>query len=462
MKHIYFLSLLLLLFSCAKDKVTATPSDNSTDLILKVTIKGELVPKKVTLDNSSRKITIDFPIGSVPDKVDVELELNEGVRMLRPQSTQNTFDLREVIPIYLEYKSNEYRYLIVANYTEDNDEIYMREGEINDMSLMYYGGSHRSTKWTDEELQAYVSWTDKQGKEHWLFDTFLFLETTVGNGRYFESGFDSVGDGSIGARKEDWQKVMDDYFDENGPIARLDKVISKTAGRIGSPKYKRRLVIFVPAAFYRQQNWGELNGKNMNFTLSQDRIDASAWYIDSVIDKVAALNLKYLSFDGFYFVAEQLTNNRQYLPSVADYIKSKGRKFYWIPYWGSDGMTEWRAMHFDKAFLQPNYFFPEKKPDYQSFFDSVIRTAINSGMSLEMEYDERALKKSTADYRAERFWDYIKAFTDYGIMDNYPIAYYQGDCMVYTLKCSSDTDDQSIYNTLCEKVVTRQQKRGEK
>ena len=79
-----------------------------------------------------------------------------------------------------------------------------------------------------------------------------------------------------------------------------------------------------------------------------------------------------------------------------------------------------------------------------------------------MEYDERALKKSTADYRAERFWDYIKAFTDYGIMDNYPIAYYQGDCMVYTLKCSSDTDDQSIYNTLCEKVVTRQQKRGEK
>ena len=163
MKHIYFLSLLLLLFSCAKDKVTATPSDNSTDLILKVTIKGELVPKKVTLDNSSRKITIDFPIGSVPDKVDVELELNEGVRMLRPQSTQNTFDLREVIPIYLEYKSNEYRYLIVANYTEDNDEIYMREGEINDMSLMYYGGSHRSTKWTDEELQGYVSWTDTQG-----------------------------------------------------------------------------------------------------------------------------------------------------------------------------------------------------------------------------------------------------------------------------------------------------------
>ena len=278
MKHIYFLSLLLLLFSCAKDKVTATPSDNSTDLILKVTIKGELVPKKVTLDNSSRKITIDFPIGSVPDKVDVELELNEGVRMLRPQSTQNTFDLREVIPIYLEYKSNEYRYLIVANYTEDNDEIYMREGEINDMSLMYYGGSHRSTKWTDEELQAYVSWTDKQGKEHWLFDTFLFLETTDGNGRYFESGFDSVGDGSIGARKEDWQKVMDDYFDENGPIARLDKVISKTAGRIGSPKYKRRLVIFVPAAFYRQQNWGELNGKNMNFTLSQDRIDASTYF----------------------------------------------------------------------------------------------------------------------------------------------------------------------------------------
>lgn len=464
MKPIFFIPILLSSFLCScnsKDKATQTPNEYNPSLILNVTINSELKPEKITIDNPARKITIDYPVGSKPDEVIVELELAEGVHMLEPQSVKNTFDLTKVVPIYLEYKSKEYRYLIIANYTEESNEVYMREGEINDMSLLYYGGTHRSTKWTEDELQANVSWTDSHGKEHWLFDTFLFLEMNAGNGRYFDSGFDSTADGSIGATKQDWQRIIDSYFDENGPIARLDDVISKTAGRIGAPKYKRRLVIFIPTAFYRQQDWGELNGKALNFTLTQDRIDASIWYIDSVIKKISTLNLNYLSFDGFYFVAEQLTNNRQYLPSLSDYIKSQRLKFYWIPYWGSDGMTEWKAMHFDKAFLQPNYFFPATKPDYQSFFDSVIRTALNSGMALEMEFDERALKKNSSDYRADRFWDYIKAFTDYGIIDNYPIAYYQGDCTMYSLKSSSDPDDRSIYDTLCTKISTRQQKRGE-
>lgn len=65
--------------------------------------------------------------------------------------------------------------------------------------------------------------------------------------------------------------------------------------------------------------------------------------MDEVIRRFNKLNANYLALDGIYYVAEQLTNNRDYIPTVADYIKSKNLKFYWIPYWGADGMGEWKT-----------------------------------------------------------------------------------------------------------------------
>ena len=163
-----------------------------------------------------------------------------------------------------------------------------------------------------------------------------------------------------------------------------------------------------------------------------------------------------------YFVAEQLTDNRHYLPQVADYIKSKNLKFYWIPYWGTDGMGEWESMKFDAAFLQPNYFFPAQKPDYTSYFDRVISYAKSKNMALEMEFDERALKKNSQDYRADRLRDYLRAFDSYGIIKSFPIAYYQSDCMVYSLKSSIYEEDRALYNELCTMISKRQKARGEK
>lgn len=44
----------------------------------------------------------------------------------------------------------------------------MQNGPVHDISLLYYGGSHRATRWTEEELQANVTYTDPAGKENWL------------------------------------------------------------------------------------------------------------------------------------------------------------------------------------------------------------------------------------------------------------------------------------------------------
>ena len=459
MKNIILLLALFPLFlSCTDDDKEEVKHDYFTDFVTGVTVGGDLRPTSIRIDNEMNKISIDFPIGSTPTAIPVELELASGVTMKSPSSTSNTFDLTEIIPIYLEYKGEDYRYLIVGNYLPESiGGGVMQNGPVHDISLLYYGGSHRATRWTEEELQANVTYTDPAGKENWLFDSFLFLETHTGEGRNFENGL-----GGLGARKTEWQGLVDKYFAADGPIARLNSILSKSATRLGAPKYKRRLIISMPAAYKDQKDWGEISGRAMDFSLTLDCVSACSWYVDYIIRKFNEANLNYLSLDGIYFVAEQLTDNRHYLPQVADYIKSKNLKFYWIPYWGTDGMGEWESMKFDAAFLQPNYFFPAQKPDYTSYFDRVISYAKSKNMALEMEFDERALKKNSQDYRADRLRDYLRAFDSYGIIKSFPIAYYQSDCMVYSLKSSIYEEDRALYNELCTMISKRQKARGEK
>ena len=201
----------------------------------------------------------------------------------------------------------------------------------------------------------------------------------------------------------------------------------------------------------------------MDFAQDRDRADASKWYVDEVIRRFSSLNLSYLALDGIYFVGEQLTDNRSYIPEVSDYVRSKNLNFYWIPYWGADGMGEWKSMKFDTAFLQPNYAFPAQKPDYTSHFRSVMDFASSKGMDLEMEFDEYALYDNRfGDYRADRVRDYLRAFREYNVIGRNKIAYYQSDCMIHALKTSEYTQDKNLYHEICSMIVERQQKRGEK
>jgi len=459
MKNITLLLFALFPFflSCSDDDKEKVKRDYFTDFVVNVKIGGDLRPTNIRIDNEMNKISIDFPLGSTPTAIPVDLELAAGVTMKSPSSTSNTFDLTEIVSVYLEYKGESHRYLIVGNYLPDSSGDVMKNGPVHDMSLLYYGGTHRATLWTDDELQANVTYMDQAGKEHWLFDSFLFLEVQTGDGRYFENGFDGPG-----ARKEEWKELVDKYFAPNGPIVRLNASISNSTMRLGVPKYKRRLIISMPAAFKDQKDWGEISGRAMDFSLTSDCVSACSWYVDYIMQKFNEANLSYLSLDGIYFVAEQLTDNRHYLPAVADYIKSKNLKFYWIPYWGADGMGEWKDMRFNSAFLQPNYFFASQKPDYETFFNDVITYAKSKNMALEMEFDERALKKNSLDYRADRLRDYIRAFESHGITRTYPIAYYQSDCMVYSLKSSVYEEDKALYHELCSMISNRQKARGEK
>ena len=84
-------------------------------------------------------------------------------------------------------------------------------------AILCYGGSHHRTPylWDQARLAPLVTYTDPAGREHWLFDGFIFLEfqdtNRPDNARYaFETG--QLRDTGVSAGKAQWQELIDYYF----------------------------------------------------------------------------------------------------------------------------------------------------------------------------------------------------------------------------------------------------------
>ena len=61
---------------------------------------------------------------------------------------------------------------------------YQKADDVQDMALIYQGGSHR-LDWTADEFRPYVVHRFADGTKDWLFDGFLFLEFKNGSGRHY-------------------------------------------------------------------------------------------------------------------------------------------------------------------------------------------------------------------------------------------------------------------------------------
>ena len=204
----------------------------------------------------------------------------------------------------------------------------------------------RNIDWAAEHFAPYVAYKDKSGTDKRLFDGFLFLEIKDGNGRCFTSYYEKEG-----ARQSEWKALVDNYFQKGSAIIALDDRIRNVIKKIKleTPE-KREVVLCLPEPIPNQKDWGQIGG------------------------------------------ISEATNSRDLAVDVSNYIHRKGYNFYWIPYFKSDGYREWRTMGFDKAYYQLNCFFNKDRPIHQ--IEEDCQSAIDYGMSLEMEFDERALFES--------------------------------------------------------------------
>ncbi|SHE39349.1 protein of unknown function [Mariniphaga anaerophila] len=318
---------------------------------------------------------------------------------------------------------------------------------IRDMVLIYDGGAHRSIKWNKDHFAPYVSLENEDGSVDWLFDGFLFLEIHDGKGRGFASYYQDSA-----ARKVEWKGLIDNYFLEDNAVMALDKQISEVLeSSAAKMPFKRKIVLTVPEPIPNQTDWGEIKGEPMNFSKKEDRLEACKWVIDYAIASFKKADPENLELAGFYWVAEEATNSRDLVKHVAEYTNERGYKLYWIPYFNSDGYNEWQELGFDQAFYQPNYFFKEDRPISQ--IEEACENAMKYGMSMEMEFDDRALAKHGWGYRMK---DYIRVFDQYDVWDKMEVAYYQGGDSFFKLHHSNDPEDNELYLQLAKIIAKRQ------
>jgi hypothetical protein len=321
---------------------------------------------------------------------------------------------------------------------------------IADLALIYCGGEGRLA-WMPDQFAPYVSFKDpRSGKESWLFDGFLFIEFCDGRGYEFVHG---VVD-QKSARQREWLWLLQRVFEPGHGVPALDQTCAEVEKRIGPPARRRQAVLTLPEPLFNQKDWGELDGRKMDFSKPDDRVAACEWYMKTALSKWRELGPKHLDLAGFYWVAEDDVNGREILPRIARAIHAEGKRFFWIPYWTASGAADWRQLGFDVASQQPNHFMRPEIPDAR--LAEACAFAKRHGMGMEIEFDER-VRTAPEKFRA-RLLAYLSAFERNGAAAEAAIAYYEGGGEFLKLATSHDKELQQLHEQVARWVLARQQK----
>jgi hypothetical protein len=314
---------------------------------------------------------------------------------------------------------------------------------IRDMVLIYDSKWTKRPVWNEDMLAPYLSLSRADGKHDWLFDGFLFIEFQDNNYQYGE------GKSKPPAPKSAWKGLMDHYLEEGHSLTALNSAIEKIKTK--APAHgKHKVVITLPTPYPNQKDWGEIDGKVMDFSKDEDRIAACKWYVDYTIETFQKAGFQNLQLAGFYWVTESSLNGSDLLKTVSDYVHEKTLGLYWIPYYGAKGYNQWASYGFDEAWYQPNLFFHPELPG--SHVDKVCQIAKQYGMSLEFECDASLL---TDSIKVQKMNEYIDGFTRNNIFRDNNITYYEGGSGFYKMKNSPGIGAE-MYKKIMDIIVERQ------
>jgi len=358
--------------------------------------------------------------------------------------------------------------------------------EFADITLMAGGFSHKKPDtWTEDRAKAHVTYTDKNGQEHWLFEAFIFW---AGHD-HKRGGLDfAITAHNKSAIKESWIDWIDYWFnEESGAVKVLDQTIGNAKERLGEPSFRHSVVATLPTPImfetFGDKNssttyWGEIDGRQMDFSKLEDQITAFKWMMDQIRaawDKVAP---EHLDLAGFYIIDEELyctegSYNYQYkrwdklLPPVAGYAHSMNYGMYWIPYYMAPGYEHWKELGFDMAYMQPNHYWDweGKKP-----FESTIAEVEKLGMGMELEFEGthgekvrpcssilenlvNGEKNERAELNRGMLRDYFRYFKEAGFYGRVPIAIYTGTDAMHELASSTEPEDVEMYDEFCRFII---------
>ena len=320
-------------------------------------------------------------------------------------------------------------------YTGQSSDLLNGSGDI---CLMYHGTGF---SYSEDELLPYVAYLDKEGNiKDTMFDGFLFL---------LSGNFPSGEPGHRKSRKSDWEWLVKDLFAEGKNLTALDAVAGKVNEALGTPD--RKYNVFATLYYLRPEvtAFGDVDGDGTdeNLSILSDRMKVFSWFMDSVDKAWQEAGFEHLSFGGYYWYHEEISNSEAD-PDEAAMIKGaaaiaheRGTQFFWIPWYSAPGYTKWASFGFDVACMQPNYAFDASV--LENRLDMATSLIQSLGMCLEMEIDDKALANPV-------FYDKYMGYLMHGVTDGYMREaihmYYQGR-LIFGSACASDSEKiRAIYD----------------
>ena len=308
----------------------------------------------------------------------------------------------------------------------------VQRGEVAPLRwVLVYSGGPKRPAYTVDDLRHLLSVVDSTGRSTGpLCDGVILTEYQAVSGRYYmpwTNGTPATG--------EDWTRYLDSIFATGGPLTRLDSA----AARVGSVS----VAIMVPYP-HSQVDTLHFVGREYDMAREADRLAIVEAYLHEVIRRLHNLNLPKLSVSAFYWLHEEVVDSdTEVVSSVARAVHKQGMRFLWIPWWGARNATHWRALGFDEAWQQPNYFFhPDVAP---ARLDSAVERARSAEMGLELEFDGRLF----SDPRfADRLQPYLAVLEKAPALRRKSLVIYEGAGALIQLSRSSDAAHRGLYERL--------------
>lgn len=318
-------------------------------------------------------------------------------------------------------------------------------GRVRDLALIYQGNKRRPA-WTQEDFVPYLTHKFADGHRDWTFDGFLFLEFDNGEGVSFQPSLGKM------ATKADWQWYLDKLFEEGKSLDALDKCIDRMKAEIGDPGFKHKIVLTIMTPYSKTVNWGEVDGKELDFTDKNQAALAAKWYIDEMVNRFHSNNYKNLELTGLYWLDEDMCHTFDLAKYIEPYVHAHNLEYIWIPYYNARGLGTWRELGFDIVYQQAGYAFGGK---HHLRLRDVTDLSRGLGLGLEFEMDDNSLyeREPVSNYNLMR--DYIDWFEETGVWERSGVAYYTDNNAIKKMSESTQEFNKRLLDRLFGIIVER-------
>ncbi|WP_044481811.1 DUF4855 domain-containing protein [Paenibacillus antibioticophila] len=203
--------------------------------------------------------------------------------------------------------------------------------------------------WDENQLRYYTNYMLNGQPIDSFFKGFIFNGIRTKSNRHFMYPL-YVGFGEPSG-KADWLEWIDNLFAPGVNLTALHRLATSD---------KLDVWVSIPYPHQFQKAFGEIQGRNLDFSSNLDRFAAVIWWIDQFNARWSQrtdLHNK-LDFKGFLWQRESIipqSNDDGLIKWVNGAIASRNQLSMWLPNYGANGVIQWRELGFHVVALNSNY-----------------------------------------------------------------------------------------------------------